>query len=194
MQIRYGEDSFLLSVRISSPSCTSSPSKINSTLLWPAADAGSIYDPHPLLTYEWDASGYDAAASSTSAGTGPPPFIPSQGQSFDLGPHPADPTSMILPAPAMPTPFMNGSGSSSGHRHRYSRSGAAQIQHARGQEIWVYPGHGGTFTFWRFALSVPLGPREMKVKYSINSGQQLEFHVPGRNQNMRYASHSVRVD
>lgn len=31
----------------------------------------------------------------------------------------------------------------------------------------------------------------MAVKYSINAGQQLEFVVPGRNQNMRWAVHSV---
>lgn len=49
-----------------------------------------------------------------------------------------------------------------------------------------------TFTFWRFAINVPLGPNEMKVHYSINSGQQLEFYVPGREQNMRWAAHSVR--
>lgn len=49
-----------------------------------------------------------------------------------------------------------------------------------------------TFTFWRFAISVPLGPTEMKVRYSINRGQQLEFYVPGSSQNMRWAAHSVR--
>jgi hypothetical protein len=65
------------------------------------------------------------------------------------------------------------------------------MQHVRGEEIWVYPGNNGTFTFWRFAIAIPLGPHEMKVKYSINSGQQLEFYVPGRNQNMRWAAHSV---
>lgn len=48
-----------------------------------------------------------------------------------------------------------------------------------------------TFTFWRFAINIPLGRNEMKVHYSINSGQQLEFHVPGVNENMRWAAHSV---
>jgi hypothetical protein len=31
----------------------------------------------------------------------------------------------------------------------------------------------------------------MQIKYSINHGQDLDFYVPGQNQNMRWASHSV---
>lgn len=49
-----------------------------------------------------------------------------------------------------------------------------------------------TFTFWRFLIQIPLDQHEMAVHYSINNGQQLEFCVPGRNQNMRWAAHSVR--
>jgi hypothetical protein len=48
-----------------------------------------------------------------------------------------------------------------------------------------------SYTFWRFAIQVPLGPTEMQITYSINHGQELEFYVPGRNQNMRWAAHSV---
>ncbi len=48
-----------------------------------------------------------------------------------------------------------------------------------------------TFTFWRFLIHVPLGKDEMVVHYSINNGQQLEFWVPGRDQNMRWAAYSV---
>ena len=33
----------------------------------------------------------------------------------------------------------------------------------------------------------------MNIKYSINHGQQLEFWVPGRTQNMRWAAHSVGI-
>jgi hypothetical protein len=51
-----------------------------------------------------------------------------------------------------------------------------------------------TFTFWRFNIQVPLGPFEMKIKYSINEGQELEFYVPGRFENMRWAAHSVGDD
>ena len=50
-----------------------------------------------------------------------------------------------------------------------------------------------TFTFWRFLIQVPLGPHEMAITYSINSGQRLEFFVPGRTQNMRWAAHSVSL-
>lgn len=48
-----------------------------------------------------------------------------------------------------------------------------------------------THTFWRFAIQIPLGEHEISVKYSLNHGQDLEFYVPGRNQNMRWAAHSV---
>jgi len=40
-------------------------------------------------------------------------------------------------------------------------------------------------------IQVPLGPREMKVMYSINSGPPTEFWVPALNQNMRWAAYSV---
>jgi hypothetical protein len=42
-------------------------------------------------------------------------------------------------------------------------------------------------------LHVPLAQREQTVTYNINHGQQLEFVVPGRNQNMRWASYSVCI-
>jgi hypothetical protein len=48
-----------------------------------------------------------------------------------------------------------------------------------------------TFTFWRFSMRIPLGSDEMKVHYSLNRGQRLEFFVPGRHQNMRWAGYSV---
>jgi len=50
-----------------------------------------------------------------------------------------------------------------------------------------------TFTFWRFLIKVPLTTHEMAVTYSINNGQQIDFWVPGRNQNMRWAAHSVSL-
>ena len=49
-----------------------------------------------------------------------------------------------------------------------------------------------TFTFWRFMIHIPLGPQEMRVTYSVNNGQEMDFVVPGRNQNMRWAAYSVR--
>ncbi|EGO20988.1 hypothetical protein SERLADRAFT_351219 [Serpula lacrymans var. lacrymans S7.9] len=56
--------------------------------------------------------------------------------------------------------------------------------------IYVHAGGGGTFTFWRFLIQIPLGPNEMCIQYAINQGIQLEFVVPARNQNMRWAAHS----
>lgn len=53
--------------------------------------------------------------------------------------------------------------------------------------------HYRTFTFWRFLIKVPLTTHEMVVTYSINNGQQIDFWVPGRNQNMRWAAHSVSL-
>jgi len=40
-------------------------------------------------------------------------------------------------------------------------------------------------------IQIPLGPHEMKVKYNINNGQDLAFYVPGRHENMRWATYSV---
>ncbi|KAF8911126.1 hypothetical protein CPB84DRAFT_1672473 [Gymnopilus junonius] len=113
------------------------------------ADSGSIYEPHPTLTYTWDSER--------------PAFHPaSPTKSYELGPHPADPHSTVLAAsPSMGT-------------------------------FGFHPGFGrlSTFTFWRFLIKVPLAQHEMSVRYSINKGQQLEFWVPGRNQNMRWAAYS----
>ena len=129
-------------------------------------------------------------------------------KSFDLGPHPADPHSTVLPASPTGTTFPLSQSPSSTSSH----SGFASFPHGgangygilnggagpnacketvTGQEIWVYGGSGGTFTFWRFLIKVPLADREMSVTYNVNNGQRMCFHVPGRQQNMRMAIHSV---
>ncbi|KAG6874079.1 hypothetical protein C0995_006936 [Termitomyces sp. Mi166 len=130
------------------------------------ADSGSIYEPHPTLTYEWDPD------RSSPHSTHP-------ARSFDLGPHPADPHSTILPT------------SSNGYAN-YTRPPGSNVSKevVPGQEIYVYGGPGGTFTFWRFLIQIPLGPHEMNITYSINSGQKLDFYVPGLSQNMRWAAYS----
>jgi len=48
-----------------------------------------------------------------------------------------------------------------------------------------------TYTFWRFLLKIPLADSEMKVQYSINGGPEMDFYVPGHQQTMRLAAHSV---
>src|ERR1700728_4541378 len=111
----------------------------------------------------------------------PPPG--QNGSSFGLGPHPADPHSTALPSPTI-------SGFSGPN---------IQQKQVSGLEIWVYDGNGvyvgplsllqclisyfRSYTFWRFTIRIPLGPTEMKITYSINQGQELEFYVPGRGQN-----------
>ncbi|KNZ75467.1 hypothetical protein J132_02800 [Termitomyces sp. J132] len=130
------------------------------------ADSGSIYEPHPTLTYEWDP---DQTSHYTA-----------QARSFDLGPHPADPHSTIL------------STNPNGYSNNYMRPPSSNVtkEVVPGQEIHVYGGPGGTFTFWRFLIQIPLGPHEMNISYSINSGQKLDFYVPGLSQNMRWATYS----
>ncbi|KIK59848.1 hypothetical protein GYMLUDRAFT_74300 [Collybiopsis luxurians FD-317 M1] len=131
------------------------------------ADAGSTYEPHPTLTYQYDPDKLPHHKAKKNIG-----------KSFDLGPHPADPHSTSLPLSASQI-----NGSASAGPNFTSHQVAAQ-------ELWVYPGTGGTFTFWRFLIPIPLGTNEMEIEYSINHGQSLRFYVPGRNQNMRWASYS----
>lgn len=88
------------------------------------ADSGSIYEPHPTLTYQWDpdqTSHYTAHLK----------------RSFDLGPHPADPHSTILPT------SLNGYG----NNHTRSPGSNVSKEVVPGQEIYVYGGPGGCVTF-----------------------------------------------
>ncbi|KAH9056664.1 hypothetical protein EDB87DRAFT_1202257 [Lactarius vividus] len=127
------------------------------------ADAGSIYEPSPAFTYSWDPD---------------QPTSPKQhraGHSIDLGPHPADPLAQ---------PFLG----SEGGEHFHGPN--VQKQKVFGQEIYVYSGRGGTCTFWRFLIQIPLTNLEMKIQYSVNDGMEMDFFVPGRNQTMRMAAYS----
>lgn len=98
------------------------------------ADAGSIYEPHPHLTYAWDPtlqiSGHGRRTRS----------------SFDLGPHPADPHSTILPSsPSSTTGY-------------YAPSDSGKVsslsQSVPGQEIWVYGGQGGYAVLYSLCIWV----------------------------------------
>ncbi|KIY71124.1 hypothetical protein CYLTODRAFT_419127 [Cylindrobasidium torrendii FP15055 ss-10] len=129
------------------------------------SDAGSIYEPFPVLTYEWDSRGSPKDKNPSRAST-------RNNSAFVLGPHPADP--LHVSAAPVETPLAEAT---------YSDS-------SPGQEIWVYGGRAGTFTFWRFMIHIPLGQSEMPVWYSINGGQKMQFFVPGRTQNFRWAAHS----
>ncbi|KAJ7940795.1 hypothetical protein B0H13DRAFT_1939963 [Mycena leptocephala] len=134
------------------------------------ADSGSVYEPHPILTFEWDP---DLERKMQ-------PKMHKEHPSFDLGPHPADPNHTLNGLPLDP---INGNGNAT-HGPNFRR------EQVPAHEIWVYAGHAGTSTFWRFALEIPLGPTEMAITYYINNGQPLVFHVPGLNQNMRWAAYS----
>ncbi|CCM03699.1 uncharacterized protein FIBRA_05845 [Fibroporia radiculosa] len=129
------------------------------------ADAGSSYDPTPTLTYSWDPN-----APLRTPGNGTPRSH--RGYSVDLAPHPADPLSSAKCA------------------SEQEHSPDTIIKVAHGEEIYVYEGPGGTNTFWRFMLEIPLGRNEMRINYSLNSGLTMQFHVPARSQNMRWAAYS----
>ena len=155
-----------------------------------ASDATSVYEPHPVLTYEWDPHVRAQGLSRTSS------RMTGKGRSYDLAPHPSDPHSSA--------PLENAS-------EHLSNSSTSLQESVPGQEIWVYEDtKGRTFTFWRFLIRIPLSQvrgsdanrcdlkktydkiqSEMALKYTINNGQLLEFFVPGRNQNMRVAAYSV---
>ncbi|KAJ7063156.1 hypothetical protein C8F01DRAFT_1131743 [Mycena amicta] len=136
------------------------------------ADSGSLYEPHPTLSFEWDPDLYMSPEHDTPTRTRP---------SYDLGPHPSDPSASGTLSPVIQLTSSNGGG----HGPNYRK------EHVPGHEIWVYATTGGrTSTFWRFAIEIPLGPAEMAVTYTINKGQPFLFFVPGINQNMRWAASS----
>ena len=92
-----------------------------------AADAGSVYEPLPTLTYHWDP---DQAPSSK---LGRHVSTRKHGQSFDLGPHPADPLSIVSPA----------SPSNGGENGFHENGKSGQHRSVQGAELYVHYGNGG---------------------------------------------------
>lgn len=137
-----------------------------------ATDANSVYDPHPVLTIEWDS--HQPADSSTGSSNSQRP--PSLLSTSDISPR-------ILTA--SPAPISSSSTPSLDARFLHTQS-----QTINAEELWVYPGPPGSCTFWRWMIQIPLEPTEMGVRYRINGGQEIVFFVPGLNQNMRYAATS----
>jgi hypothetical protein len=95
-------------------------------------------------------------------------------------------------------------GMSSGRTHslklfQHSKSGSTAAAAGKDDIVFHRPLHRAdhsyllrsTFTFWRFMIHVPLSQNEMRVSYSVNNGIEMDFFVPGRNQNMRCAAYSV---
>lgn len=124
-----------------------------------AADSGSIYEPHPTLSYEWDPD-----FRTTSLRTPPPPRqrgpsvssrkSPTNGSgfsnlptppSFNLGPHPADPHSTVLPTSPTASQFSPSSafGNVLGMPNGRNLGPNASKEVVTGQELWVYGGQGG---------------------------------------------------
>lgn len=141
------------------------------------SDSGSFYDPVPVLTYQWDPEEPQRSPNSPVAST----F-----SQYDLPPHPADPhATAMFPREDLVTPVADETKGKT-----KSTSENDQTQCVTGQEIYVYSGRGGTSTFWRFPIRIQLGQNELCIKYSINGGMQLSFHVPALYKNMRWAAHS----
>jgi len=57
-------------------------------------------------------------------------------------------------------------------------------------QIYVYHGLGGSHTFWRFKLEIPMAEHEARIAYSLNGGHKIHFFVPGKRQNFRWVGHS----
>jgi len=137
-----------------------------------ATDGASVYDPPPVLTLEWvqnrpvenSTGSFNIQRSSSVLSTSG-----TSHRSYTMSPLPMSPSS--TPSLYGPSPFV-------------------QRQTIYAQKLWVYPGPPGSCTFWRWMIQVPLGPEEMGVRYRINRGQEIQFFVPGLNQNMRFAATS----
>ncbi|KAH9926121.1 uncharacterized protein B0H18DRAFT_1085075 [Fomitopsis serialis] len=144
-------------------------------LRYDTVDRQGIWRGAALIVSKFLAECYCLADRYTSLRQPPTPLVSpiSRGLSVDLGPHPADPHSTSRPdydsIPDGPN---------------------AITKHSYGHELYVYVGHSGTFTFWRFMLEIPLGQTETRITYSVNRGLPLHFFVPGRTENMRWAAYS----
>ena len=137
-----------------------------------SATDSSAHDPHPVLTLEWDP--HRPVENSTGSSIVQRSPSPLSASDISLSHYCASP----IPFPTSPTPSLD---TSSLH---------TQAQTIYAQRLWVYPGPPGSCTFWRWMIQIPLGPKEMGVRYRINGGQETVFFVPGLNQNMRYAATS----
>jgi len=140
------------------------------------ADAGSVYEPHPNMSLEWD---WNAPRSHKTVGD----MTRTGGSSRIIPPKETELSSYL---PSVITPV----GYPSEDNGNTTSSSRAQKEVIPGQEIWVYNDGTTTCTFWRFIFEIPLSDIEMVVRYRINQGPGLEFFVPARHQNFRWAAHS----
>lgn len=113
-------------------------------------DSGSVYHPHPKLTYEWDPDKLTPSTLRAQANGkhAPNPVQRStsnhqsennhrgQGLSLELGPHPADPHAIVLPGSPIST-------SASTSTVADPPGPNASREDSYGQEIWVYASPNG---------------------------------------------------
>lgn len=136
------------------------------------ADAGSIYSPHPQVSFEWDPTRtVKSDSTSHSAGYYSSPMSQSPLQTSPYGGSPYSPQA------------------SQSIGWLSSPNSVSTV--AYGQELWVYHGPYGSCTFWRMMVQIPLSENEMCVSYSVNNGHRIQFYVPGKGQEMRWATYSV---
>lgn len=83
-----------------------------------------------------------------------------------------------------------GNGTSATPTAEPTSSSGQQTVDIPGEAIYVYHGPQGSFTFTRFPIQVPMTEKSVQVNYRVNRGTQLNFWVPGKNENLRWAAHS----
>jgi hypothetical protein len=70
-------------------------------------------------------------------------------------------------------------------------AGLLPSQTVQSDKIYTYNDQAlGPCSFYRFMLAIPVQDVEMTVAYRLNSGAPLEFVIPARGQNLRWAAHS----
>jgi len=146
-----------------------------------AADAGSVYEPHPQIGLEYDTEirsthRFSSHPSAYHSPTLSPMIYTFSNASQPSHPFGGSPYSRTSPRPSSPP-------TSTTTKH-------VQIP---AEELWVYYGPYGTCTFWRAMVQIPLAEHEMPVTYCVNGGQAMQFFVPGCGQELRWAAHSVCI-
>jgi hypothetical protein len=136
------------------------------------ADSGSIYSPHPCVSLEWDPAGPERFRTTSSSSAYNSPNLPPANQ-----PGRPDDDSQHSQATTQPNDWIP--------------SPLAGFSVVHGQELWVYSGPYGSCTFWRMMIQIPLADNEMSVTYRVNNGHGLQFFIPGKGQEMRWATYSV---
>ncbi|KIJ37701.1 hypothetical protein M422DRAFT_60910 [Sphaerobolus stellatus SS14] len=142
------------------------------------ADAGSTYEPHPNMSFEWDPSAPRTSRRSASIST--------TMRAAGIGPMGVEVSG------SLPHMLPDTLSAFNGHADsvRTQLTPFAQKIVIPGQDIWVYNGGEITCTFWRFIFEIPLTEVEMRIRYRLNHGPELDFFVPAFHQNMRWAAHS----